>query len=407
MEKRTRLSFGFIGVYFFIKFLPSVAAFFWIIFTGEYKSEFEYAKLKVQMPYENIYLIFFSFLFCLFLVTIFFLFYLQCKKFVLLPQYSFSLDRKKIELYLSFVIFLNFFLLFKTGNGLAGGEYNRSSLSSILALLNYEFFFWIYFINYFEQRNKTYYFITILYIGLNLVQGWSSFVISFFFVLVCLVKKKYQKFIFLLVPLAFFIGGGIYTFLYPFKNLIRFGRYIQISYGEGLLHLLMRLTNFPNACVAVQNQNKILDLYYGFNSESTEFLSYFYRWMPGFLMPNKSTRVFANLVMLSVYPNYPATQSAGMGFTYGYMLIKLGFIYFLLYITVFTVTFIVTKFFSDNLINSKKAYVNYLPFIMIFNITTGIDFRMLGGKVTAIFTFFIFLFFGIVKVRHIRRQPNV
>lgn len=398
MESK-RLSLRFVIIYSVINFLPYIVSFFWIIILGEYRSEFRVANLKVSMDILNIYLIFLLFLFLLISTVVLYYTNFQDKKFLISPKLEFSLNRKRFEWYLIIVIALNMLLLFKTGVGKAGGEYKSSTLSSLLALLNFDFFFWIYFINYFSDRSKKFYFICILYVVLQTVQGWSSFIITFFFIILCQADKKWQKRLLLILPFVFLGGGFIYTFMYPLKMLVRYGKYYTITYGEGLLHLFERLTKFPNACVAIQNSNQILDLYREYNFSNEEVMAFFYPWTPGFLLPYKSQRLYNNLVMLSVYPDYSANVSAGMGISYLYMLGKLNWFYPILYIFVYVLYFYVIKLMTDLLINWKKPAAKYLSFISIFQIVIGFSFRQFGAFVPAIWTFILLILVGCIEIR--------
>ncbi len=396
---RNRLDKKFVFIYCAITFLPDIAAFFWILILGEYRQEFTHAKLKVTMSYDNIYLIF-IFSVTVFIITILlFSYFFQNKRFSISSKYSISFERGKIELYLLIIFAMNFFLLFTTGVGKAGGEYKSSPLSSLLALLNYEFFFWIYFIEYNAERNFSYYLVTVAYILLQLLQGWSSFFLTFFFCILCMSSSKWKKRLLILLPLVFLSGGAVYTIIYPYKNFIRFGKFIQVSYGEALLNLLERLTKIPNACVAIQNQEKIINLYYQFNNQKTELLSFCYPWVPGFLMKNKSKRVFSNLIMLSVYPDYSENMSAGVGISYMLLFAKLHWFYPLVYITIILLYFFVYKLLTDTLIHKNLAAINYLPFVASFTIMQGTSLRQVGLFVPAIWTFFILIFLGIIKIK--------
>ena len=398
MEKN-RLSLRFILIYCVINFLPYIFSFFWIVLSGEYQSEFREANLRVLMDYSNVYLVFILFVFLLLTTTVVYYNFLQDKKFRFSSNYTIELNRKRLEYYLIIVICLNMLLLFKTGVGKAGEEYKSTTLSAILALLNFDFFFWIYFINYFHERNKKFYFVCSIFIVLQLVQGWSSFIITFFFVILCQVDTKWQKRLLLILPFIFLVGGLVYTFIYPLKMLVRFGHYYTISYGEGLLYLLERLTKFPNACVAIQNSDKIIDLYGKFNFSNEEVMAFFYPWTPGFLLPYKSQRLFNNLIMLSVYPDYSANVSAGMGVSYIYMLGKLNWFYPILYVIVYVLYFFVIKVMTDELISWKNPAAKYLSFISIFQIVIGYSFRQFGAFVPALWTFIILIFLGCIKVR--------
>lgn len=395
---RKLLDKSFVITYCLISYFPDVIAFFWILLLGEYRQEFSYAKLKVSMPNEDIVFLFLCCVLVFIISIIIFYFYFQTKKFCFSSKLSFSFLKKKLEIYLILIMFLNMILLLTTGVGKAGGEYKSSLLSSLLAMLNFEFFFWVYFIEYYSKRNSIYYLICGIYILLNLLQGWSNFILQFFFVILGLSEEKQKKKILLVLPFIYLGGGALYTFVYPLKNFIRFGKYFSISYGEGLLALTERLTKFPNVCVAVQNKNKIIDLYYSFNSKVTEIISFFYPWVPGFIIPNKSTRVFNNLIMLSVYPSYSETISAGTGLSYIFLLGKLSWFYPFILVFIYLVYFILNKTLADSLISNRKSS-NILPFFVSFYLLRGYALRQYGLFIPVLFTFAFLVLLGVIKLK--------
>lgn len=399
IENTKRISLRFVIIYCVINFFPHLVSLFWIMTTGEYRSEFRTANLTVKMDYMNVLLIFLFFFFLLILTVALYYCCLQDKKFIISKKYKFHINRIRYENYLIIIFLSNLFLLFSTGVGKAGGEYSSSLLSSILALLNFDFFFWIYFIKYSRNRNRKFYLICFLFIILELLQGWSSFIITFFFIILCSSSKKWQRRLLFALPFVFLLGGLGYTFVFPFKMLMRFGKYITISYGEGILHLFERLTKFPNACVSIQNQDKIIELYKNLNFSNEEIMSFFYPWISGFLMPHKSQRLFNNLVMLSVYPDYSKNVSAGMGISYIYMIGKLNIFYILVYLLIYILYFYVIKVITDSLIDWRNPTAKYLSFVSVFQIVMGISFRQFGAFVPVIWTFVILIFMGCIKIR--------
>lgn len=404
MERR-KISARFIIIYAVIKYIPHLIALLWILSSGEYRSEFREANLIVTMEYANIYLVFILFLLLLLLPIIFFYFCDQERRLVISSNLCFKIKRKKLELYLAIMMFLNIYLLFTTGVGKAGGEYKSSSLSAILALLNFDFFFWIYFIKYYEEKNKRYYFICFLYMTLQLLQGWSSFVLSFFFIVLCMSSSKWQRRLLWLLPFIFLVGGAAYTIMFPLKMLVRYGKWMPVSYAEGLLHLFERLTSFPNACVAVQLKERILNLYYHLNISNEEVMAYFYPWVPGQLMPYKSQRLFNNLVMLAVYSGYSVNTSAGMGASYIYMLGQLHWSYILLYLCAYLFNYFAIKLMSNLLIDGDSVGLQYLSFLALFKMVDGFSFRQLGSFIPAIWTFLILIFLGCIKI-YVRRNES-
>lgn len=297
-----------------------------------------------------------------------------------------------------------FFL--KTGVGKVGGD-ATSSVSFIFAMFNVSCLFGLFYFICRTETNRFLYVLNILlFCTLQLLKGWSGFLLSIFFFEIYFyfkrnpVKSFLNYFRVLTFPMiAILIGGKIYQYLHAYKNLIRFNAEIENSYSEGITLLLSRLSFFPVAVGAFQNTDKINKLYYYSYIPLRDIQALFRPLAPGILMPNKDFRIIGNLVIQSFHPEVSSATSSNFGvLSYIGVLIQVNFIEFIFYIFISIILLILVKSFFDT-IESKKGELNFLYFILLLNIYEVGSLEMIYGYgiLPIIFFFPIFIFFGIVK----------
>lgn len=404
--KKIGINKVFFYIYCVFSLIPIIVNALWIIILKEFRGEFQYSNIKVTLGNETVLFILTLFL-LLFTILCIFYFLFNKKRITFSPNYTIDVNRKRLELYITLMILINFILYIKTGIGKAGGAYVQKSYTFLIYFWNYDFFFWVYYYRYALSRNKKYYFIVFLFCLFQLVQGWTAFVFNVFLCELFIRsrdKKNHLKLL-LMVPL-FFIGGGLlYTILFPLKFWIRTGSMKWISVLDGFLRLSERLSFFSYSAVAVQNSNEIIDLYNQYNTEFAEAMSFFSPWVPSFILKVKSLRLMNNLVMLSAYPNFGTNTSAGVGPSYFYLLYKLGIEHLLLFLILCFVWTFIYKILIDNLaVNDEENYncSSYMFFLAILNMFSGYTFRRYGTFIPAIWTFILLIFMGVFKIKRRR-----
>lgn len=401
--KKYGINKTFLFIYIIFTIIPILVNALWIIILKEFRGEFQYSNIQVELTSETV-------LFILLLCILFFIFscivfFISNKKRVhFSTKYIIDVNRKRLEYYILIMILVNFVLYVTTGIGKAGGAYIQKSYTFLIYLWNYDFFFWVYYYRYALDRNKKYYFIVLIFCLFQLVQGWTAFVFNVFLceIFIRTKDKKNQVKLLLLVPFFFIAGGLAYTVLFPLKFYIRTGTMRWISVLDGFLRLSERLSFFSYSSVAVQNADDIIKLYYNFNTEYTEAMSFFSPWVPSFILKVKSMRLFNNLVMLSAYPNFGTNSSAGVGPAYLYLLYKLGFEHLLLFFILALLWTFIYKLLVDNLaVNDNENYncSSYLYFLAVLNVFNGYTFRRYGTFIPALWTFVLLLFLGVFKIK--------
>lgn len=400
---RYTLSKRFLFIYVFFSILPLFINALWIIILKEFRGEFQYSSLPVLLDSISVLYIFvWGMIFFIFSVLL----YAFCnkKRVVISSKYKIKTNRKRLEIYIILLILVNFLLYVGTGIGKAGGAYQQKSWTFLIYFWNYDFFFWCYYYHYAKDRNKKYYFIVILFCLLQFVQGWTAFVFNIFLCEIfirCDSKKISLKAVFL-TPIFFIGGSALYTLMFPIKFWIRTGKLQWITFWDGILRLSERLSFFSYTTVAIQNQDNILSLFYNFNSKYGEPISFFYPWVPSFLLPNKSMRLLNNVTMLSAYPNFGTDTSAGLGYAYPFLLGKMGIQVILLFFILVFLYFFTNKILIDNLaVNDERSYnySSYMFFLVVLNIFNGYTFRRIGTYVPVIWTFVMLLLFGVFKIQ--------
>lgn len=400
---RYKLTKRFLFIYCIFTILPLFINTLWIINLREFRGEFQYSSLPVLLDSISILYIFVLGMVFFIISVLFYAFY-NGKRIVISSKYRIKTNRKRLETYIILLILVNFLLYIGTGIGKAGGAYQQKSWTFLIYFWNYDFFFWCYYYHYAKDRNKKYYFIVILFCLFQLVQGWTAFVFNIFLseIFIRCDSKKFSLKAVLITPLFFLGGSLLYTLLFPLKFWIRTGNLKWITFLDGILRLSERLSFFSYSAVAVQNQDTILSLFYNYNSIYGEAMSFFYPWVPSFLLPNKSMRLLNNVVMLSAYPNFGTDTSAGLGFAYPYLLGKMSLIILLLFFIVVMSYYFINKLLIDNLaVNEEKTYnySSYMFFLVILNIFNGYTFRRIGTFVPVTWTFVMLLLIGVFKIQ--------
>ncbi|ERJ97737.1 hypothetical protein HMPREF0860_0472 [Treponema socranskii subsp. socranskii VPI DR56BR1116 = ATCC 35536] len=409
-NRKIGINKAFLTIYSFFVIIPLFVNALWIIFLKEFRADFSYSAITVELNNETVLFIFLcGILFFVFLLFLYLLF--NRYRIVLSHNFSIEVDRKKLETYIIFILLLNYIFYLATGIGRAGGAYVQKSYAFLIYFWNFDFFFWIYYYRYAENRNKKYYFIVFLFCFLQFIQGWTAFVFNFFLceLFIRCRDRKFRFKTFFLIPLFFLGGGLLYTVMFPLKFWIRTGSLKWISLLDGFLRLSERMSFFSTSAVAVQNSEKIVSLYHRFNTEYAEAMSFFSPWVPSFILKTKSLRLINNLVMLSAYPDYGTDTSAGLGFCYPYILYKLGIRYLLLFLIVVLIYTFIYKLMIDAIaVNTEMNYnySSYMFFLAVLNVFNGYTFRRYGMFIPAIWTFVMLLLLGVFKIRKKSRENS-
>lgn len=404
MKPTIKVNKNYVFVATIINVLPLVINFFWILILREYRSEFPKKVINVSLTNGAIFAIFFfNITLYVLLVEIFFL--LQNKRFVISKNISIYFKRKRFEMFFLFILIGKLFFLLKTGIGKAGSDWSANKFSFIFNICNIDTLFFVYYLSFRAEINKRFVFIIILFSTLQIVSGWTGFILTIVLMeIYCNIhSKKVVKYL-LLLPCVFFIGALAYQFIYPLKMYIRLGITENITYSEALIKLMERMSWFSHACVGVQNSDKIVDLYRNYGYNHTEIKAFFRPIIPSFIFPNKDFRSINNILMNSVYPELKGSTSSNFGqLIYLYNLIRISFSDFTLYFIFLFINTFMYKLFMDMVSpnkNQKKSYSsNYILFAYILSIfSVGAIEKISYGWVSIIWTYAFLFLVRIIRV---------
>lgn len=373
----------------------------------KYTGEFESFYLKVETEYivSMLVIIILGYFLMLFIYK-----YTKNKKILLFKNKRVVFNKNRFSfLFLFFSISQIIFFLY-TGVGKVGGD-ATSPLSFIFSMFNVNCLFGLYYFLCRDCDNKFIYIINIILFSiLQLMKGWSGFLLTIFFYEIFFYFKRkprrsfknYAKVMFFPI-LAILVGGKIYQYVHAYKNLIRFNAEIENTYLDGITLLLSRLSFFPVSIGAFQNTSIIKELYFNNYVPLREIQALFRPLLPGFIMPDKDFRIIGNLVVQSFFPDVTSSTSSNFGIiSYLQLLFNINFVEFVCYIVVCIFLLIFTKSFLDS-VEGKKGDLNFLYFILLLNLYEIGSLEMVFGYGILPIIFFIplFIIFKVVVIKRV------
>lgn len=332
------------------------------------------------------------------------------KKILFFKSKKICINKKRFSILFLFFLICQIIFFLITGVGKVGGD-ATSPISFIFSMFNVNCLFGLFYFICRNDTSKFIYFINILLFSiLQLMKGWTSFLLTIFFYELFFYFKRnsiksilnYTKVI-VFPAIAILIGGKIYQYLHAYKNLIRLNAEIENTYLEGITLLLSRLSFFPVAVGAFQNTNIIKDLYYLDYLPLREIQALFRPLAPSFIMPDKDFRIIGNLVVQSFHPDVTSTTSSNFGIiSYVQLLFNVNFADFLIYIIVSLLLLILVKSLFDS-IEEKRGELNFLYFMLLLNMYEIGSLEMVFGYGILPIVFFIplFIIFKVVIIKRV------
>lgn len=341
-----------------------------MIITGKYVGELSYFDLGV----DNLEVVFVLLLTVIgyFIVYLIYRIRKNKKKYLLGKKWTVNVRKFNSVFFILVVSQIIFLLITDVGRV---GSSAQSGMSFILAILNVDSIFGLYYFLCRDLEKKKYFLNIALYIALKLIQGWTGMLLSIaLFELYFYYKKRKKINLLNLVKLIFIsigaisIGAKIYQYAYAFKFYIRSNTMINLSYFEGFSNLVNRLSFFPMSIGAHQNEDLIKQLYLVNYAKFAELQSFFRPMLPRFIMPDKEFGVLNNIVIQSFFNDVTYTTSSNFGFImYTKTLFQINLIEGFLWLicTIFMCSII------RKLYNSLEQYngqLDFLYFILLLNI---------------------------------------
>lgn len=380
-----------------IYMIPYTIDFVYLLTSRLYLADLSFYKIKTELTSVEIWFIFLRGIFYYFLgIFIFFIF--QKKNYAV--GYHICIDRKKLEFVFILFFALQIFFAFKFKIGAAGGH-SANKFSTLMNLVSIESFFPIYYFLYRDKVTKKYLFVIFLYCVLKVVQGWSGFILSLFFMEVFyrIYKGKLGIYFILLIPVVILCGGFVYKIFYPIKIYFRTGKNESITYLESLVKLVTRLSCFSNSCAAYEFRENMFKFNSILSREHAEILYYFNAFVPSFVY-DKSFAPLNQTLLLAVFNGRGGISNFDLGSTYYYLLFKLSIFDYILYFSLFIVSAIIYRLLLEFIVPSKKSIASILIIYMNNNLTllNGSGLNTQSGWFFLIISIGFLYFLGILKI---------
>lgn len=258
------------------------------------------------------------------------------------------------------------------------GSGATSGISFIFSLLGLNVLFNFYYFICRRKKSRIYILNIVLFSILRFVQGWTGFIfyIAIFEIYFYFKRKKRVRIedvlkVFSLPTAGILAGGKIYQYAYALKFERRFGSIYELSYYEGLINLVNRLTHINMSIGAYQNLDIIKQLYLESGLLFAEAQGLFRPILPRFIMPYKEFRTLNNFIVQAFWPNIVFYTSSGFGLiNYSLTLLYISFFDFLVW-AIFTIALFS---FSRRLINSFERYkgqLDFLYFLLVLHVFTN------------------------------------
>lgn len=300
-----------------------------------------------------------------------------------------------------------------TGAGTAE-TYVQTSYSVIFSLLYIKSIIWVY---YFSNRenycSKLFIINIILYLALQLLQGWSGVIIYLFlFEMYFYFKRKGLEenrlpikavpIIFLIVLLAIIGGGILYSYIFTIKYKARgYNAFTNsLSWAQGINQLVYRLTYFNSSAKSIILKDRICNLYLQQQNPLIELEAFFRPLVPRSLMPDKLFRSMGSCIYTGttgIY-NINITDNAGI-VDYGMLLlncnVEMFIIWILLLFFCFKFTVAILRCFEE-----YEGQYNMLIFQIIVDLIAAGNLETQFSQTYIKLLFFIFFMWilGIVKI---------
>lgn len=331
-------------------------------------------------------------------------------------EIHFRFQKEWLHRFVLAILLIQTLYVIQAGYGNAGGNFNNTHpyLTLFLNMMKVDSFFLIYLVCANEKR-WIYWFNTILFLGMRLLQGWTGEILAVFVIEAYLYVKHCKRHIpfgslikypFLVSGVAILIGAVLYQILYPLKFFIRGLGVATLSYYEGLKHLVLRLTNFPIDIAAIQNNSKIAVLYMVQGVRNTEIIAFFRSLIPSALFSNKDFSTLNTAILQTVYPEMGGGTSTDYNlFLYLYNLISADPKSFILYIMFFAVLFLATKMLLQCL-DDGSGDVNVLYFFLVFQCFYGSSLERVFayGYIGASYVLVLLFLLGILRISRSQRK---
>ena len=317
-----------------------------------------------------------------------------------LSDYRFEINSRRVHIITFLILCAELVFTLRTGNAVIGRTVT-SSLSFLFNMIKVSAWMPLYYVCARETKKPLYWCNVLLYLLYEFLCGWSGQIIQIvFFELFLFVKhaktgrivRSCLKFRNVLTVAAFMAGSYLYSYIFSFKNSIRyaaaFGSIAPLSFAEGAKQLLSRFTNYPITVAAVQNHERIAQLYESQNKPFWELESILSPLVPRFLKQ-------------AIWEDNPKGTGTGYNFfVYWANIFECNPECFVAGVAVFLILAYISKQIIYAFDNGSKD-VELLYFFFIFGIMSETSLsRIFGyGYISLIYTIPFLILAGAVKIK--------
>ncbi|SDP84667.1 hypothetical protein SAMN04515624_1407 [Eubacterium maltosivorans] len=327
-------------------------------------------------------------------------------------KFKVIVEKKKFHIFFLVLLCFSFLFFLLTDVGKAGTN-NRSTFSFLFSMFSIKALFPFY---YFLGREKKiiYVFNIVIFVLYRLLQGWSGFLFDIFIYelfLYCSKHKDKIKFknikIFFYSFLALLFSGVIYQYIYGLKNYIRYevSKINFLTFRQGLIEITNRLSFFPQATAALQNQEIIKSIYINYSPMPLkEIIAFFRPIMPSFIMTNKiflSINAIAKQSMV-MYPIENTSLNIGI-ISYAISLFNADLMAGIIWIILLFVSIKAIRIIIKSL-EEYQGQLDILYFILLINVYNigSLETVIASNYIPLLFMFPVLWFLKIFKIYRVK-----
>jgi hypothetical protein len=297
----------------------------------------------------------------------------------------------------------------KTGVGVVGSV-SESVYSFIFVLISPVPVFYIYYFLARRTLSKLFFCNVALFSLLQLIQGWSSFIMLLFF---CELyfrfennPSRYLKIIckaYIFIPFFFIVGALVYKVVLPIKNEVRGSGGAAVTYSESMFALSSRLSFLSASLAAYQNVKEVKAEHEREYIELREAKSLFRPLLPTVIMGEKDFRSFNNIYIQTYYEGLNKYTGAGVGVpTFLYMLYMVDGVEFISYILLFLILIVVVRLFFS-MLEQFPGQLNFIFYVFLMRLYVGgsLEVGFAYGVLNGVYFIGLLILFRVLLLRKV------
>lgn len=329
---------------------------------------------------------------------------------ITIGNYFIEINKKRFSIFMLVILVIHIIYFKITGVGLVFGH-ATSPYSPLFSLIGPSGIFYFYYLFVRNGGGRIFALNVVLYSCLELMKGWSSFILILAFFELYFFIERYKDSKFMKMPFLFsliipvlllVVGAGAYKYVYILKNEVR-GIYLHdksISYFGALEKLTSRLTYYSASAGIYSRLNTVVNISKK-EDEFAEIKGFFRPIVPKFIMPNKDFKVISNTAMLAFFSDYPPNSGIDMGSLMYYWVLYEARPASAIFVAITSIICLIVLICFYRVISNNQESVNFLIFLMIFSMlyTTDLEVIFSGLYLKSLLFIPFLLFLGILHIK--------